>query len=124
MLYEMFWLFYALMIVILVSVGLWGIFFFASIPARRIKVTALVLSVIIILAGLYFSYQWNVDTHGQARGTCQKQALLDALRANSHSPTAKAVELCPSGRLEKKKIQIFAQQIEETINKYLATHKK
>ena len=31
MLYEMFWLFYALMIVILVSVGLWGIFFFASI---------------------------------------------------------------------------------------------
>ncbi len=85
MLYEMFWLFYALMIVILVSVGLWGIFFFASIPARRIRVTALVLSVIIILAGLYFSYQWN---------------------------------------LEKKKIQIFAQQIEETINKYLATHKK
>ena len=55
MLYEMFWLFYALMIVILVSVGLWGIFFFASIPARRIKVTALVLSVIIILVGLYFS---------------------------------------------------------------------
>ena len=61
MLYEMFWLFYALMIVILVSVGLWGIFFFALIPARRIKVTALVLSVIIILAGLYFSYQWNLE---------------------------------------------------------------
>ena len=38
-----------------------------------------------------------VDTHGQARGTCQTQALLDALRANSHSPTAKAVEFCPSG---------------------------
>ena len=39
-----------------------------------------------------------VDTHGQARGTFQTQASLDALRANSHSPTAKAVELCPSGR--------------------------
>jgi len=25
------------------------------------------------------------------------QALLDALRASPHSPTAKAVELCPSG---------------------------
>ena len=44
----------------------------------------------------------SVDTHGQARGTCQTQALLDALRANSHSPTAKAVELCPSGRLERR----------------------
>ncbi len=38
-----------------------------------------------------------VDTHGQARGTFQKQASLDALRASPHSPTAKAVELCPTG---------------------------
>jgi len=71
--------------VILVSVGLLGIFFFASISVPRIKVTALVLSVIIVLAGLYFSYQWNV---------------------------------------EKRKIRIFTQQVEETINKYLDTHKK
>lgn len=85
MLYEIFWLFYALGIVILVSVGFLGIFFFASIPAPRIKVTALILSVIIILAGLYFSFQWNA---------------------------------------EKKRIRIFTQQVEETINKYLATHKK
>jgi hypothetical protein len=85
MLYEIFWLFYALGIVILVSLGLWGVFFFASLPAPRIKVAALVLSIIIILAGLYFSYQWTV---------------------------------------EKKKILVFTQQVEETINKYLATHKK
>ena len=78
MLYEMFWLFYALMIVILVSVGLWGIFFFASIPARRIKVTALVLSVIIILAGLYFSYQWNLEKKGS-------KYLLSRLRKPSTS---------------------------------------
>jgi len=85
MLYEIFWLFYALGIVILVSVGLWGIFFFASIPAPRTKVMVLILSVIIILAGSYFSYQWNA---------------------------------------EKKRIRIFTQQVEETINQYLATHKK
>jgi len=85
MLYEIFWLFFALGVVILLSVGLWGIFFFASIPAPRIKVMALVLSVIIILVGLYFSYQWNG---------------------------------------EKKRIRIFTQQVEETINKYLDTHKK
>ena len=85
MLYEIFWLFYALGIAILVSIGLWGIFFFASIPALRTKVAALVLSIIIILTGVYFSCQWNA---------------------------------------EKKRIRIFTQQVEETINQYLATHKK
>jgi uncharacterized protein YacL len=85
MLYDIFWLFYALGIVILLSVGLLGVFFFASIPAPRIRVTASVLSGIIILTGSYFSYQWNV---------------------------------------EKRKIQIFTQQVEETMNKYLTTHKQ
>jgi len=60
MLYEIFWLFYALGIVILISIGLWSIFFLQSIPAPRTKLMALVLSVIIILAGSYFSYQWNI----------------------------------------------------------------
>ena len=85
MLYEIFWLFFALGVVILLSIGLWGIFFFASVPAPKIKVMALVLSVIIILVGLYFSLQWNG---------------------------------------EKKRIRIFTQQVEDTINKYLDTHKK
>ena len=61
MLYEIFWLFYALGIVILVSLGLLGIFLFTSISAPRTKVTALILSIIIILAVLYFSYQWNAE---------------------------------------------------------------
>jgi hypothetical protein len=41
----------------------------------------------------------TVDTHGQARrGTYSKtQALLGALWASLHAPTAKVVELCPSG---------------------------
>jgi hypothetical protein len=85
MLYEIFWLFYALGIVILISIGLLGIFFFLSVPAPRIRVMSVVLSVIIILAGLYFSYQWNVG---------------------------------------KKGIRIFTQQVEETVNQYLATHRK
>ena len=46
----------------------------------------------------YFAYAHEtVDTHGQARGTLIIQALLDALRARSHSPTGNPVELCPSG---------------------------
>jgi hypothetical protein len=60
MLYEIFWLFYALGIVILISIGFLGIFFFQSVPARRTKVMAVVLCIIIILVGLYFSYQWNI----------------------------------------------------------------
>jgi hypothetical protein len=85
MLYEIFWLFYALGIAILVTLGLWGIFLLTSIPTHRTKVTALILSILVILAGLYFSYQWNV---------------------------------------EKKRIRIFTEQVQETLSKYLATHKK
>jgi uncharacterized protein YacL len=57
---EIFWLFYALGIVIIMSIGLWGIFFLQSIPAPRTKLMAVVLCIIIILVGLYFSYQWNI----------------------------------------------------------------
>jgi hypothetical protein len=61
MLYEIFWLFYALGVAILMSIGLWGTLFFRSIAAPRARVMALVLSVIIILVSLYFSYQWNLE---------------------------------------------------------------
>jgi hypothetical protein len=50
-----------------------------------------------LLSALYEIKLNGVDTHGQARGTSQKQASLDALRAIAHSPTGKPVELCPSG---------------------------
>jgi hypothetical protein len=50
-----------------------------------------------LLSALYEIKLNGVDTHGQARGTSQKQASLDALRAIAHSTTGKPVELCPSG---------------------------
>jgi len=84
MLYEIFWLFYALGIVIIMSIGVLTIIVLQSIPAPRTRLMAVVLCIIIILVGLYFSYQWNV---------------------------------------EKKGIRIFTQQVEETIQKYLARHK-
>jgi hypothetical protein len=40
------------------------------------------------------------------------QGLLDALRASSHSPTAKAVELCPSG-YKKQQTPVKAELSEE-----------
>ena len=85
MLYEIFWLFYALGIAIIMSLGLLGILLLQSIPGLRTKIMAVALCTIIILAGLYFSFQWNAEKRG---------------------------------------IRIFTQQIEETINKYLMTHKK
>jgi phosphotransferase system glucose/maltose/N-acetylglucosamine-specific IIC component len=60
MLYDTFWLFYALGVAILISIGLLGIISLQSTPAPRTKVVAMVLSIIIVLAGLYFSYQWNI----------------------------------------------------------------
>ena len=85
MLYEIFWLFYALGIVIVISIGLLGIIFLQSIPTPRPRVMALMLSIIIILVSLYFSYQWNLKKTG---------------------------------------IRIFTQNVEETIEQYLARHKK
>jgi uncharacterized protein YacL len=63
-LYEIFWLFYALGIVIIISIGVLGIFFLQSIPSARTKLMAVVLCIIIILVGLYFSYQWNIEKKG------------------------------------------------------------
>jgi uncharacterized protein YacL len=85
MLYEIFWLFFALGIVIIISIGVLGLFFLQSIPAPRPRVMALIVSTIIILVSLYFSYQWNLKKTG---------------------------------------IRIFTQNVEETIEQYLARHKK
>ena len=60
MLYEIFWVFYALGIAILISIGILGIFSSLSIPSPRTKVMAMGLSIAIIFAGLFFSYRWNV----------------------------------------------------------------
>ena len=85
MLYEIFWLFYALGIAIIMSIGVLSIFSLQSIPPRRTRLLALFLCIIVILVGLYFSYEWSI---------------------------------------QKKRIQTFTQQLEETMAQYLARHKK
>ena len=52
MLYEIFWLFFALIVGILMSVGLWGIIFSLSISIKPVKITVIILSALILLTGI------------------------------------------------------------------------
>lgn len=76
MLYEVFWLFYALGIAVLVSVGFFGIFSFLSIPSPRIKGMAIGLSIAVILAGLFFSYRWSTQKEGIRTFTQQAEDTI------------------------------------------------
>ena len=58
MLYEIFWLIFAVTVAILMSVGLLGFTLSASLSSRPTKIAAAILSVLIFLAGVSFSYQW------------------------------------------------------------------
>jgi len=60
MLYETVWLFFALGVGILISVGLLGLIFSPAIPPRISKVMAIILSLLIILSGISFSSMWSV----------------------------------------------------------------
>ena len=62
--YETVWLFFALGIGILISLGLLGLIFSPAIPPRILKVMAMIISVLIILTGIYFSYQWSAQKRG------------------------------------------------------------
>jgi hypothetical protein len=64
MLYETVWLFFALGVGILISLGLLGLIFSPAIPPRISKVMAMMISVLIILTGIYFSYQWTAQRKG------------------------------------------------------------
>jgi disulfide bond formation protein DsbB len=64
MLYETVWLFFALGVGILISLGLLGLIFSPAIPPRILKVMAMMISVLIILTGIYFSYQWTAQRKG------------------------------------------------------------
>ncbi len=46
------------------SVGLLGLIFSPSIPTKSFKAGAMILSILILLAGIYFSYRWNVEKKG------------------------------------------------------------
>ena len=61
MLYETVWLFFSLVVGILISIGLLGLIFSAAIPPRVLKVIAIIISVLIILSGIYFSSLWRVQ---------------------------------------------------------------
>ena len=64
MLYETVWLFFALGVGVLISIGLLGLIFSPAIPPRILKVMAVIISVLIILTGIYFSYQWSAQKKG------------------------------------------------------------
>jgi cytochrome c biogenesis protein CcdA len=61
MLYEIVWLFFASVVGILVSIGLLGLIFSPAIPPRILKVIAIILSLLIILSGIYFSSLWRAQ---------------------------------------------------------------
>jgi hypothetical protein len=52
MLYEILWLFFALIVGILMSVGLLGIIFSLSISIKPVKITVIILSALILLTGI------------------------------------------------------------------------
>ncbi|OGP96469.1 MAG: hypothetical protein A2157_07835 [Deltaproteobacteria bacterium RBG_16_47_11] len=61
MLYETVWLFFALGASVLISIGFLGLVFSSAIPPRILKVIAVMISVLIILTGIYFSSQWSAQ---------------------------------------------------------------
>jgi len=85
MLYEIVWLFFALGAGVLISIGFLGLILSPAIPPRIFKVMAVMVSLLIILTGIYFSSLWSA---------------------------------------QKKEIRVLAQQAEETMKQYLATHQK
>jgi disulfide bond formation protein DsbB len=64
MLYETVWLFFALGVGILISIGLLGLIFSPAVPPRILKAMGVMISVLIVLTGIYFSYQWSAKRTG------------------------------------------------------------
>ncbi len=58
MVYETVWLFFALGMGIFLSIGLLGLIYSPSIPKRTFREVAVILSVLILFGGIYFSYKW------------------------------------------------------------------
>jgi disulfide bond formation protein DsbB len=77
MLYETVWLFFALGVGILISIGLLGLIFSPAIPPRILKVFAMMISVLIILIGIYCSYQWSAQKKGIQGLTQQAEEALE-----------------------------------------------
>jgi hypothetical protein len=61
MLYETVWLFFALGAGVLISIGFLGLILSPAIPPRIFKVMAVIVSLLIILTGIYFSSLWSAQ---------------------------------------------------------------
>ncbi|HEX9910878.1 MAG TPA: hypothetical protein VGA86_08335 [Desulfatiglandales bacterium] len=61
MFYDAAWLFFALGVAILISIGLLGIVFCPAIPHSIFRAMAVILSVLIIFTGVYLSFRWNSE---------------------------------------------------------------
>ena len=61
MFYETVWLFFALGAGVLISIGFLGLILSPAIPSRILKVMAVMISLLIILTGVYFSSLWNAQ---------------------------------------------------------------
>jgi hypothetical protein len=61
MLYETAWLFFALVAGVLISIGFLGLVLSSAVPSRILKVMAVMISLLIILTGIYFSSLWNAQ---------------------------------------------------------------
>ncbi len=83
MLYETVWLFFALGVGIVISIGLLGLIFSPAIPPRILKVMAVMVSLLTILTGIYFSYQWSAQRKGiQVLAQQAEEAIRQYLAAH------------------------------------------
>jgi len=83
MLYEIVWLFFSLGVGILISIGLLGLVLSPAIPPRILKVIAIIISMLIILSGISFSFQWSVRRTGiQVLAQQAEEAIKQYLAAH------------------------------------------
>ncbi len=83
MLYETVWLFFTLGVGVLISIGLLGLILSPAIPPRILKVIAIIISMLIILSGISFSFQWSVRrTEIQVLAQQAEEAIKQYLAAH------------------------------------------
>ena len=83
MLYETVWLFFALGVGVLISIGLFGLILSPAVPSRLLKVIAIIISMLIILSGISFSFQWSLRRTGiQVLAQQAEEAIKQYLAAH------------------------------------------
>ncbi len=83
MLYQLSWLTFALITGILISLGLLGLCFSPSVPVKPARVAAIVISILILLTGGFFFYEWkSQETAIRALTGQMEQAFQTYLEKN------------------------------------------